>query len=147
MASNLYNKITIPKKSTVVNATPKMYRGFSSVNKTTENFSLYDFELIKQDLINHFHVRQGERLMQPNFGTIIWDLIFEPLTEEVKDLVLQNVNQILNYDPRIQASNILITPYETGLQIQCILKYLPYNISQSLQLKFDQTNGLLTTSL
>lgn len=141
----IYNKTTIPAKPLVTENASQKYRGFSTVNTTSENFVLYDFELIKQDLLNHFHIRQGERLMQPRFGTIIWDLLFEPLTEQIKSLIVQNVNEILNYDPRIQAGNVLVTPYDTGLQIQCTLKYLPYNIQQSLQLKFDQANGLLTT--
>jgi phage baseplate assembly protein W len=141
---SLYKKITIPAASSQNVSSPQMYRGFSSVNRNSENFVLYDFELIKQDLINHFHIRQGERLMQPNFGTIIWSLLFEPLTEQLKDLVLQNVNEILNHDPRVQAENVLITPYDTGLQIEATLKYIPYNIQQNLQLKFDQANGLLT---
>jgi phage baseplate assembly protein W len=112
------------------------------VDKTIKNS--VDFDLIKQDLINHFYIRQGERLMQPNFGTIIWSLLFEPLTEQLKDLILQNVNEILNYDPRVQATNVLVTPYDTGLQIEATLKYIPYNIQQNLQLKFDQANGLIT---
>jgi phage baseplate assembly protein W len=121
----------------------QMYRGFSSVNTNTENFRLYDFELIKQDLLNHFYIRQGERLMNPTFGTIIWDLLFEPLTEQIKDLILQNVNQIVNYDPRVQASNVIVTSYDQGIQVQVTLKYVQYNIQQTLQLKFDQANGLL----
>lgn len=140
----IYNKTTIPAKPLVTENASQKYRGFSTVNTTSENFVLYDFELIKQDLLNHFHIRQGERLMQPRFGTIIWDLLFEPLTEQIKSLIVQNVNEILNHDPRIQAGNVLVTPYESGLQIQCTLKYVPYNIQQSLQLKFDQANGLLT---
>jgi phage baseplate assembly protein W len=99
--------------------------------------------LIKQDLINHFYVRQGERLMNPTFGTIIWDLLFEPLTEQIKNLILQNVNQIINYDPRIKADKVTVTAYESGIQIECLLTYLPYNVSQSMKLKFDQANGLL----
>jgi phage baseplate assembly protein W len=141
---SLYKKITLPAAFNPGLSASKMYKGFSSVNRNSENFTLYDFDLIKQDLINHFHIRQGERLMQPNFGTIIWSLLFEPLTEQLKDLILQNVNEILNHDPRIQASNVVITPYDTGLQIEATLKYTPYNIQQNLQLKFDQTNGLLT---
>ena len=142
--TTIYNKTTIPAKPLVTENASQKYRGFSTVNTSSENFVLYDFELIKQDLLNHFHIRQGERLMQPRFGTIIWDLLFEPLTEQVKNLIVQNVNEILNHDPRIQAGNVLVTPYDTGLQIQCTLKYVPYNIQQSLQLKFDQANGLLT---
>jgi len=139
----LYNKITIPKNQRLQTVLSKMYKGFSTVNTTTENFMLYDFELIKQDLLNHFYTRQGERLMNPQFGTIIWDLLFEPLTEQIKDLILQNVNEIVNYDPRVQANDVIVTAYEQGIQIQYTLKYIPYNIQQTLQLRFDQQNGLL----
>jgi phage baseplate assembly protein W len=141
--STLYNKITLPAVHKAPIITSKMYNGFSTVNTNTENFNLYDFELIKQDLLNHFYTRQGERLMNPTFGTIIWDLLFEPLTEQVKGLILQNVNEIINYDPRVKADNVIVTAYESGIQIQCSLTYMPYNMSQTLQLRFDQENGLL----
>jgi len=140
--ASLYTIPTITSKTNPSIPAPQMYRGFSTVNTNTQNFTLYDFELIKQDLLNHFYIRQGERLMQPTFGTIIWDLLFEPLTPQVKELILQNVNQIVNYDPRVQASDVVITGYDTGIQIQCTLTYKPYNLSQKLQLNFDQANGL-----
>jgi phage baseplate assembly protein W len=145
MSSNakLYKKITLPAASQPDNLGEKKYKGFSTVNTNTENYNLYDFELIKQDLFNHFYTRQGERLMQPDFGTIIWDLLFEPLTPEIKNLVLENINQIVNYDPRVKAENVTVTAYDQGIQVQCTLIFLPYNISQTLQLRFDQTNGLL----
>jgi phage baseplate assembly protein W len=141
--ANLYNKITLPAASQTDTSGPKMYKGFSTVNTNTENYNLYDFELIKQDLFNHFYTRQGERLMQPDFGTVIWDLLFEPLTPEIKDIILKNVNTIINYDPRIKAENVVVTGYDSGIQIQCTLTFLAYNIQQTLQLRFDQTNGLL----
>lgn len=145
MSSNprLYDKIVLKPGMRSDNVTPKMYKGFSTVNADTENFALYDFQLIQQDLLNHFHTRQGERLMNPDYGTVIWDLLFEPLTEDVKNVITDNVNAIINYDPRIQASQVTVVAYETGLQIECILTYLPYNISQTMQLRFDQANGLM----
>jgi phage baseplate assembly protein W len=145
MSSNvkLYDKIVLSPSLRADVTAPKMYKGFSTVSSDTDNFSLYDFQLIQQDLLNHFNVRQGERLMNPEFGTIIWDLLFEPLTEELKEIVIQNVNQIINYDPRISATQVIVTQYETGLQIECVLTYLPYNISQSMKIQFDQTNGIL----
>jgi phage baseplate assembly protein W len=140
---NLYTKIALPAANRAEDIHPKMYKGFSTLSADTENYSLYDLSLIQQDLLNHFNVRQGERLMNPAFGTIIWDLLFEPLTEDLKGLILENVNQIINYDPRVKADNVIVTSYESGIQIECFLTYLPYNISQSLQLRFDQANGLL----
>lgn len=144
--ASLHNNLTITSNGYIKNQNPvpQMYRGFSTVSQGSENFVVYDFELIKQDLLNYFNIRQGERLMNPQFGTIIWSLLFEPLTPDTQNLILQNVNEILNYDPRIQAGNVLITPYDTGLQIECTLTYVTYNIQQKLQLKFDQANGLLT---
>lgn len=141
MSNSLYTKLTIPSNNQQI--TSQMYRGFSTVSSDTENFKLFDLALIKQDLINHFYTRQGERLMNPKFGTVIWDLIFEPLNNDTKNIILQNVNEIINYDPRIVANDVIITQYETGLQIECVLTYLPYNISEKLQLQFDQSNGLL----
>jgi len=145
MSSNakLYDKIVLSPNQRRDLISPKTYKGFSTVSRDTENFALYDFQLIQQDLLNHFHVRQGERLMNPSFGTIIWDLLFEPLTEQLKDLITQNVNTIINYDPRITTNEVTVTQYETGIQIECVLTYLPYNIQQSMQLRFDQANGLL----
>jgi len=140
--SSLFTKTQISSPSIAPHVSSRRYRGFSTVSKHTENFALYDFELIKQDLLNNFYVRQGERLMNPTFGTIIWDIIFEPLTDELKNAVLQNVNQIFNSDPRIRTGNIVITPYDTGLEIQCELVYVLYNIQQKLQMQFDQANGL-----
>jgi phage baseplate assembly protein W len=81
--------------------------------------------------------------MNPEFGTIIWDVIFEPLTDNLKELILKNVETIINYDPRVKADNLIVTSYESGIQIECSLTYLPYNISEALRFRFDQANGLI----
>jgi phage baseplate assembly protein W len=141
--SNLYQTVVLPPVHSTPHPMTKIYRGFSTISAETENFNLYDMALVKQDLLNHFNIRQGERLMQPTFGTIIWDLIFEPLTEQVKSLILQNVNNIVNYDPRLSVEQVTVTSYETGIQIECKLNYLMYNISEVLKLRFDQTTGLM----
>jgi phage baseplate assembly protein W len=141
----LYQKITVKgKTSNVTPPLPRTYRGFSTISPDSESFTLYDLALVKQDLINHFHIRQGEKLSDPEFGTIIWDLLFEPLTEDLKTLILKNVEAIINYDPRVRADQVTVTTYESGLQIECSVTYLPYNVSEKLQFRFDQANGLIT---
>jgi len=142
--NRLYENITLPAPQQA-NFVPgaRTYRGFSTVSNETNAYTLYDLQLIKQDLLNHFHVRQGERLEQPEFGTVIWDLLFEPLTDQIRNLITKNVETIINYDPRVRTEQIIVTQYETGIQIECTLTYLPYNISESLRFKFDQDNGLI----
>lgn len=140
---NLYQKVVLKPNLSPNASMPKMYRGFSSVSPVTENFNLYDFELIKQDILNNFFTRQGERLMNPAYGCIIWDLLFEPLTPDTQSLITQNVNTILNNDPRVSASQVTVTAYESGIQLECLVTFLPYNVSSAMKLRFDQANGLM----
>ena len=137
LEKNLYKRITIaakPQKASVGSA----YRGFSTVNNNVEGFALYDFELIKQDIVNHFHIRQGEKLSDPKFGTIIWDMLFEPFTDDNKDAIIQNVTDIVNFDPRVTVQEVFVDTYDSGIEVSCLLSYLPYNISEQLLFKFDQ---------
>ena len=121
----------------------KTYKGFSTVNPDIPGFQLYDIQLVKQDIINHFHIRQGELLSNPNFGTIIWDILYEPLTEALKQVITENVATIINYDPRVTVTSVTVDQYESGLQIDSTLVFLPYNIAEDMRLTFDQSNGLL----
>jgi phage baseplate assembly protein W len=142
--ATLYNKIVLKGANTSDQNILQQYKGFSTISPDTENYALYDYQLVKQDLLNSFYIRQGERLMNPTYGCIIWDLLFEPLTDGLKNLILQNVQQIVSNEPRVRADQILVTPYESGIQIELKLTYITYNLQQSLQIKFDQDNGLLT---
>jgi len=137
----LYKNITIEGKKDSIPAS-KTYRGISTV-ANSKNFNLYDIAIIKQDIINHFHIRQGEKLENPKFGTIIWDILFEPFTEDVKQAIIKNVTEIINYDPRVNVKDIIIDTYESGIQIDCSITYLPYSITETLLLRFDQNNGLI----
>ena len=82
-------------------------------------------------------------MSNPEFGTIIWDALFEPLTDVLKDAIVKNVTRIINTDPRTSASEVQVTEFEQGLQIECTLTYLTYNISEQLRLKFDKDTGIL----
>lgn len=121
-----------------------MYRGFSTVNKLNK-FRLTDMELVKQDLINHFNIRKGEKLMNPNFGTMIWNVLFDPLTEEVKSAILNDVNTVIKYDPRVAAERVIITEFEQGLQLEVELRYVQTNQLSSMLLQFDR--GLRTVNV
>lgn len=114
-----------------------LYKGFSTFNRS-KKFRITDFELVKQDLINHFNIRKGEKLMNPDFGTIIWDNIFEPLNEDIKGLIMQDVKRILGSDPRVAAQNVIVTQYDHGLQIEIDLLYISSNQRDMLTLGFDQ---------
>ena len=144
LEKNIYKRVKVtnskqPKKP----ASSTAYRSISTVNPANEGFRLYDLAVIKQDIINHFHIRQGEKLENPEFGTIIWDTLFDPLTKGLKVAIIENVEAIINYDPRVVVDNVIVDTYESGIQIECTLIYLKYSIAESMILQFDREAGLL----
>ena len=79
-----------------------IFRGFSTVDKIRAPYSLFDQELIKRDLLNEFQTRRGERLMKPNFGSIIHDLLMEPEDTITDDEIRDDITRICDKDPRKQ---------------------------------------------
>ena len=120
------------------------FKGFSS-RADQKNFKLYDFEVAKQDLINRLSIRKGERLENPEFGTIIYDALFEPFTPALKDAIVEDITANLNADPRISTEEILVTEADKGIAIQATITYVPLNITEKLRFDFDE-NSLLRLS-
>ena len=118
----------------------------SSTVGRTRKFRLVDFELIKQDLVNHFHIRKGEKLMNPNFGTIIWNVMHEPLTEDLRSVIATDIKEIASYDPRLSIDNVIITEYDQGIQIELELRYVQTNQTNLMNLRFDNQRNSLTAN-
>lgn len=143
--ANLYNQKKVAQFTASVGdqrVRSFTYKGFSS-KETTRGFKLYDIDLVKQDLINHFYIRKGEKLENPDFGTIIWDVLFEQFTEEVKNIIATNVEEIINYDPRLTVQKISVDSTLQGIRIQAEVLYLPFNISERMTFDFDRNNNII----
>jgi phage baseplate assembly protein W len=144
MATRLYNQKTAAQSEANVteNQAKFTYKGFSSI-EANKNFKLYDIDLVKQDLINHFYIRKGEKLENPDFGTVIWDMLFEPFTPDVKEIIAKDVEAIINYDPRFAVTEINIDSTDQGMRIQADLVYIPFNITERMTLNFDKNNSVI----
>ena len=117
--------------------TMALYIGYSTIDNI-KSTQLVDADLIKRDLINHFYIRKGEKLMNPDFGTIIWDMLFEPFTEQARDAIITDVTRIAKYDPRLRVEQILVDTYESGILIELHLLYTNTNEVETLRLTFDK---------
>ena len=142
MANKLYNqKVVAVNKASVgdINRGSFTYKGFSS-KEIGQKYKLYDIDLVKQDLINHFYIRKGEKLENPNFGTVIWDMLFEQFTEDVKNIIARDVEDIVNYDPRVTVNTVAVTSTDQGIQIEANVTYRPFNVNERMTFTFDRTN-------
>jgi phage baseplate assembly protein W len=145
MATKLYNQQAVATNKASVgdqNQGIFTYKGFNS-KETSKNFKLYDIDLVKQDLINHFYIRKGEKLENPEFGTIIWDILFEPFTEDVKNMIAKDVEDIINYDPRIAVNEVQIDSTDQGIRVQADIVYIPFNINERMTFEFDKNNSVI----
>ena len=124
----------------------KTYVGFSTVNRDFDSNTLYDYELARTDLLNAFYIKKGEKLENPDYGTIIHDTLFEPFTGEISKAIEEDVIEIVGKDPRWVLDTLRIDQAEYGLNLQIEITYIPYNINESLLLSFNQENGLEVTS-
>lgn len=119
------------------------YNGFSTYNRRRK-FTLTDFDLVRQDIFNHFSIRKGEKLMNPKFGTVIWSLMFEPFTDDIKELITNDIKTVINYDPRVIADNVVVTELDYGIQIELELRYVLTNQVSAMTLQFDRDTKMLT---
>ena len=115
-----------------------VYKGISTVNNNFGSIKITDTDLIKRDLLNHFAIRKGEKLMNAEFGTSLRDLIMDPLTEETKALIVQEVDAVIKNDPRVRSEGVTIDEYEGGLRIEMSVRYVINNQVENLMVKFDR---------
>lgn len=145
MASRLYNQRTVVKPQSSVGDQDQgsfAYKGFCS-KEPGRKYKLYDIDLVKQDIINHFYIRKGEKLENPEFGTIIWDMLFEQFTPDVKKIIAKDVEDIINYDPRIVVNSVAVDSTDQGIRIQADIVYVPFNINERMSFNFDKRNSVI----
>jgi phage baseplate assembly protein W len=117
-----------------------LYRGYSTVNRDFGSYRLSDNDLIVQDLLNHLQIKKGEKLMNANFGCIIWDRLFDPLTHALKQEIKANIDNIISYDPRfsvVSGTTVQESPDGRGLVLNFQLTFSPDNKQAALNVLFD----------
>lgn len=110
--------------------------GFNTINQV-KKFTLTDFPLIKQDLLNAFNIRQGELPGRPEYGTLLWNFLFENQVEELQNAIVAEIQRVAGGDPRVFISDIQIFPQENGILIQIELTITPSTDASRLAIFFD----------
>lgn len=112
------------------------YIGFNTIDQF-KKFTLTDFDLIKRDLLNAFTIRQGELPGRPQYGTVMWDYLFENQITELQRNIEVEVQRVCGGDPRLQVSQVAVFPQDNGflLQLEVIIK--PTTTAEILSIFFD----------
>ena len=119
------------------------YIGFNTQNQY-KKFTLLDFDLIKRDLLNAFNIRQGQLPGRPEYGTILWDYLFENQIEAVQQGIINEVQRVAGGDPRIYISDVNVFPQQNGMLIELQLLTQGASTAEMLSIFFDQQQRTAT---
>ncbi len=114
--------------------------GFSTYGKRTPPYTEEGIELAKQDLQYAFLTRRGERVMRPDFGTIIFDLLFEPFDNGTREAIYEDAARIINEDPRFEPIEIQARELEQTVRLDVVLRYVPLDVVDTLSVEYDRQN-------
>jgi phage baseplate assembly protein W len=114
------------------------FKGFSTLDRVKAPFTLNDQELIKRDLLNEFYTKKGERVMRPNFGSVIWDLLMDPNDNKLVDVVTEDIKRIVGKDSRVEHVKTTVYTSDHAISADVELRYLPFNNVESLYLIFEK---------
>jgi len=113
------------------------YIGYSTIDRNTINAVLTDKDLALRDLLNHFYTRRGERVMNPTFGSILHELVFDPLDARTEILAKEDVERIINSDPRWRFVSLNLTkPVDHQLDIRVRVIYDDTGTAEDLYLTY-----------
>jgi phage baseplate assembly protein W len=119
------------------------YVGFSTIDaERTRSWTLYDVELVRRDLLNHFMTRLGERIGRPDFGCKIWDLLLENMTPGLRQEIINEAVRICAADPRVKIHEVFLYDFDNGIRIEIILDFLGLAVMQNFQVLFETEERL-----
>ena len=79
---------------------------------------------IKQSIKNLVLTNPGEKHFQPNVGSRVFNLLFEPLdaftADAVRDEVINTINQ---YEPRVELTDVVVVPIDQGNKLSITIEY------------------------
>ena len=116
------------------------FQGFSTKTNQFYPQRLYDIELAKQDLLNEIYTRKGERVMEPEFGSIVWELLFDPIGEQAQQDIKADMIKIVRRDPRWNLEEVQSnqTTDQSSITVQLDLTFVPTTTPVQLLAKFEQ---------
>jgi len=84
-----------------------------------------DHEAIKQSIKNIITTYPGERIMLPEFGSILRTILFEPMDEFTTELIESEIQDTINrWENRVYIENVDVNPDYDNNNYDIIITYV-----------------------
>lgn len=111
--------------------------GFNTVGQPLPPYSLTNIDLIKRDLENHFATPMGSRVMLPDFGTRIYEYLFDPFDEYTKNAIINDAVRVVQSEPRVELVTMDVFQEDQALNVVLVLLFKPESITDNLFVSFS----------
>lgn len=77
--------------------------------------------------------------MQPSFGTIIPDLLFEPMDDRTISVLENELTRVIDSDPRVSLINMKLdtAPDQNVVKVSMILQYIELDMVDGFNLNIE----------
>ena len=111
--------------------------GFNTVGQPAPPYNLNNIQLVKRDIENTFATPRGSRVMLPNFGTRIYEFLFDPFDEYTKGAIIADAVSVIQSEPRVELVSIDAFQEDQALNIVMVLLFKPESITDNLFVIFS----------
>ena len=119
----------------------RTYRGFSTKHYEARggNFSLYNVDLIEEDILNELYTIKGERLNMPDFGTRIPLLVYEPNDTETAEILKEDIETVLTNEPRVKILDLEILSQPDAMSLIALVKvqYIEFDVVRDIRIEIN----------
>ena len=114
---------------------------FSAISVFNQTFTTAD--QTKSNLINYFLTNKGERILNPNYGGDLRNLLFEQITEETLSVLQKRIeNDLENKFPIIEVKNLIINPQPNFNIVNIVLTYNVLNLEDEvIEINIENSTG------
>lgn len=92
-----------------------------------KKFRLVDTQLVIQDFLNAISIKQGDKVGRPDYGTTIWNYVFDQNTPELRAQIETELRRIASSDPRLSIGTIQLYSQENGILAEMEISVSPFN--------------------
>ena len=86
---------------------------------------------------------KGERVFQPDFGTNLYKVLFEPNTEFLRDNIKEEIKgSVSKWTPYINLESINVSGQENTVRVNINYTVSPSNFGSTITLEFDLSTGI-----
>lgn len=105
---------------------------------TDDVVSIKNFESIKRSIRNIINTNKGERPLNPDFGSNVRALLFEPDSDLIRIALEDEIKiQLQNFEPRVEILNVLVSNSSDRIDnydLNVIIEFSPLNSQQIVNL-------------